>query len=265
MHQADFELARLGIGKERAMVGVGVHAHAQNAAVPAQRHLALEVDVAAESGGDEVPALVLDPLDGAFEQDRSPDRHHVARIHRHLVPETAAEVGRDDADHVLGQLGHHCHCGPDDVRRLGSHVHGELRGRPVEVGDRTAGLDGRRVRARVVHLDGRDHVGLGEGPIGALPVADLPIEHHVVVLAGLVVADQRRIGGQRLGRVDDGRQRFVVDDDGLAAVLREVGVVGDDARDLLPLESDLVGGEDRLGVIRHVGIMPDSVQQACRP
>ena len=100
-----------------------------------------------------------------------------------------------------------------------------------------------------MHVDGRDHIGLREGPIGALTVADLPVEHDVGVLAGLVVADQRGVGRLCLGRVDDGRQRFVVDHDRLAAVLCDVGVVGDDAGHFLALEPDLVGGEDGLGVV----------------
>ena len=148
VHQADLELARLGVGEERAVVGVGVHPHAEDLAVLAQRHLALEVDVAAEAGGDQVAGLVLDPLHRPLEQDRGEDRHDVARVDRHLVAEAAAEVGRDDADHVLGQLGDQRHGGPDDVRRLGGHVDGELGRRPVEVGDRAAALDRRRVRAR---------------------------------------------------------------------------------------------------------------------
>ena len=40
VHQPDLELARLGVGEERAVVGVGVHPHAEDLAVLAQRHLA---------------------------------------------------------------------------------------------------------------------------------------------------------------------------------------------------------------------------------
>ena len=205
VHEADLELARLRVGEERAVVGVGVHPDAEDLAVLAQRQLAVQVDVAAEAGGDEVAALVLDPLHRALEQDRREDRHHVAGIDRHLVAEAAAEVGRDDADHVLGKLGHQRHRGPDDVRRLRRHVDGELRRRPVEVGDRAAALDRRRVRPRVVQVELGDQVGLRERPVGAVLVADLPVVDDVVVLVLLVVPDQRRAVGHRLHRVDDRR------------------------------------------------------------
>ena len=40
-------------------------------------------------------------------------------------------------------------------------------------------------------LDLRDDVGLGEGPVGAILVADIPVEDHVVLLVDLVVANDR--------------------------------------------------------------------------
>ncbi len=41
VHQADLELARLGVGEERAVVGVGVHPDGEDLAVAAQGHLAV--------------------------------------------------------------------------------------------------------------------------------------------------------------------------------------------------------------------------------
>ena len=254
VHQADLELAGLGVGEEGAVVGVGVHADAEDPAVLAQRQLALEVDVAGEAGRDQVAGAVLDPLDRALGEDRGQDRHDVARVDGHLVAEPAAEVGGDDPDHVLGQLGHQRDGRADDVRRLGGHVDGQLLGGPVEVGDRAAALQRRGVRARVVQLDRRDQVGLLERPVGAGLVADLPVVDDVVVLVLLVVADEGRALRERLGRVHDRRQRLVVDDDRLARVLGDVGVVGDDGGDLLALEAHLVGGQHGLGVVASVGI-----------
>ena len=63
MHQADLELARLRVGEERAVVGVGVHPDAEDLAVLAQRQLARKIDVAGEAGRDQVAGAVLDPLD----------------------------------------------------------------------------------------------------------------------------------------------------------------------------------------------------------
>ena len=259
VHQADLELARLRVGEERAVVGVGVDPDAEDLAVAAQRQLAVQVDVPGEAGGDEVARLVLDPLDRPLQQDRGQDRADVPRVDRHLVAETAADVRGDDPDHVLGQLGHQRHRGPDDVRRLGGHVDGELGGGPVEVRDRPAALDRAWVRARVVQLQLRNKVGLLEGPVGAGLVADLPVVDDVADLAFLVVPDDRRAVGDRLPRVDDDRQRLVVDVDGLARVLGDVRVVGDDAGHLLALEPDLVGGQHGLSVVgqgRHPGQVP---------
>ena len=233
-----------------------MHPHAEDPAVLAQRQLAVEVDVAREAGRDQVSGAVLDPLHRALGEDRGQDRHHVAGVDRHLVAEPAAEVGGDDPDLVLGQLGDQGDRGAHDVGSLGGHVDRELAGGPVEVGDRAAALHRRGVRPRVVQRDLRDHVGLGERLVGPLLVADLPVEGDVVVLVLLVVADHRRAVGLGLGRVDDRRQRVVLDVDRLARVLGDVGVVGDDAGDLLALEAHLVGGQHGLRVIaerRHPG------------
>ena len=191
VHQPILNL--LGCASEKkAPWSDGVHPDAEDLAVPAQRQLAVQVDVAGEPGRDQVAGPVLDPLHRPLQQDRGEDRHDVAGVDRHLVAEAAAEVGRDDPDHVLGQLGHQRHRGPDDVRRLRGHVDGQLRGRPVEVGDRPAALDRRGVRARVVQVELGDDVGLREGAVGAVLVADLPVEDDVVVLVLLVVTDDRR-------------------------------------------------------------------------
>jgi hypothetical protein len=219
----------------------------------ASEKLALEVHVAGEAGRDQVPGAVLDPLDGTFGEDRGQDRDDVSRVDRHLVAEPATEVGGDDPDHVLGQLRDQRDGRADDVRRLGGHVDRELVGGPVEVGDGAAALQRRGVRARVVQLERGDQVGLLEGPVGARPVADLPVVDDVVVLVLLVVADEGGALRERLGRVDDHGERLVVDDDRLARVLGDVGVVGDDGGDLLALEAHLVGGQHRLGVVAQGG------------
>ncbi len=250
VQQPDLELARLGVGEERAMVGVTVHPHAEDLAVLAQRHLAVQVHVPREPGRDQVAGLVLDPLHRPLQQDRGQDGADIAGIDRHLVAEAAADVRRDDPDHVLGQLGDQRDRGADDVRRLRRHVHRELGRGPVVVRDRAAALDRRRVRARIVQLQLRDGVRLRERAVGAARVADLPVVDDVVELV-----DRRALGDRLLG-VHDDRQRLVVDVDGLARVLGDVRVVGDDAGDLLALETHLVSGQHGLGVIgerRHPG------------
>ena len=56
---------------------------------------------------------------------------------------------------------------------------------------------------------------------------------------------------ERALRVDDDRQRLVLDVDQLERVPGRVAVVGDHERHLLALEADLVGGQHRLGVRRQ--------------
>ena len=150
---------------------------------------------------------------------------------------------------MLGNLGHQRHRGAHDVRRLRGDVHGELARGPVVIGHRTACLDRARVRPRIVQVDLGNHVGLGEGTLGRLLVADLPIEHDVVVLADLVVTNDRRIGFHRLLGVDDRRKRLIVDHDRLDTVTGNVGVVGNNRRDLLALETHLVGRQHGLSVV----------------
>src|SRR5487761_817290 len=85
VHQADLELARLGIGEERPVVGVGVHPDGEDLAVPAQCHLAVQVYVPREPGGDEVAGLVLDPLHRPLQQDRGQDGADVSGVDGDLV------------------------------------------------------------------------------------------------------------------------------------------------------------------------------------
>ena len=136
------------------------------------------------------------------------------------------------------------------VRRLVAVVDVELAGLRVEVGDHAARLQRRRVTARVDDVALDDRVGLRERAVGRLLVAGLPQRAgQVVALAGLVVADQRRVVVERLARVDDGRQRLVLDVDQRQRIVGRVLVDGDDERDLLALEADLVAGQYGLRVV----------------
>ena len=120
----------------------------------------------------------------------------------------------------------------------------------IEVGDAAAGLDRGDVDARDVDLLPDHDVGRLRTRVGLRPVADLPVEDVVVLLAFLVRAEHRRAGLQRLERVDDDRQRLVLDLDRRDAVGRRVAVGRDDGRDLLRLVHDLVGRQHHLRV-RH--------------
>ncbi len=147
---------------------------------------------------------------------RSPLAH--ARVAS--VDTAAADVRGDDPDLVLGQPGDQRVQGAVGVRRLRGGPHRELPGDRVHLGHRAAGLQRRRVRARVQHVLGDHHVRGREGRVGRGPVAGRPVEDVVVLLAGHVVADHRGTGVQRPGRVHHHGQRLVLDLDQLQRVPR---------------------------------------------
>ena len=110
--------------------------------------------------------------------------------------------------------------------------------------------------ARVHDVLADDDLGVGEHRFGRGGVARLPVEAVVVGLALEIVADHRRVGVEGVTNVDHRIERLVLDVDQLQCVARRVAVLGDDEGDLLVLEADLVGGEDRLHVVgqcRHPG------------
>ena len=166
-----------------------------------------------------------------------------------LLPNPPPMSGRDDPDVLLGKSRHQREHRADRVRRLRRHVDRRLAGPGVDVRHARARLERRRVAARVERVQRDDLVGRGERLVGALLVARLPVVDVVVGLAFLVVADDRRAGLQRLLRRRDRREHLVVDVDQLERVFRDVGVLGDDGRDLLALEAHLVGDQHGLRVI----------------
>ena len=218
VEEPGLEAGRLGVGEERAVVGEERRPQPRHPAV-LQRQLAVHVVVAGEAGRDQVAEAVLDPLHRPADQQRGGRRDDVARVDRHLVPEAAADVGRDDPDLVLGQARHDREQRAVGVRRLRRHVDRRLAGRRVHVGNAPAALQRRRVAARVEGVERHHAVGLRERAVGGLLVAGLPVVDVVRGLALLVVADHRRAVRERLLRRGHRRQRLVVDVDQLERVL----------------------------------------------
>ena len=250
------ELRGLRRAVEGAVVGDHVDLRARDPPVLGADPAAHDV-VAREAGGHQVLRAVLDPLDGLAGDDRADDRADVAGIDGHLVPEAAPDVVGHDPDHLLGQAGDLRVDGPVQVRRLVAVVDVELTRLRVHVGDHPAGLERRRMAARVDHVPLDDHVRLREDALALLGVAGLPEgRSQVVGLVRLVVPDHRRVRVERLAGVDDRGQRVVLDVDQGQRVTRRVAVLGDHERDLLALEADLVAGQHGLRVVgerRHPG------------
>ena len=198
-----------------------------------------------------LPGAVLDPLHRPADEQRRGGGDHVSGVDRHLVAEAAADVRADDPDLVLGQAGDDREQRAVRVRRLRRHVDRRVPGRRVDVGDAAAALERRRMAAWVEGVERDDLVSLGEGAVGRVLVARLPVVDVVAVLPLLLVADHRRAVGLGVLRARHRRQRLVVDIDQLERVLCDVGGLRDDAGDLLALVADLVGREHRLRVARE--------------
>ncbi len=245
------EPARLRGAVERAVIGQHLHPQPEDLAGRVGRDLAVHVVVAGERAAHQVLGAVLHPLHRGAGEHQADDRAQVPGVDADLVAEPAADVRRDDLDLVFGQPGDHRVDRAVRVRGLAGGVHGELAGHAVQAGQHAAGLHRRRVHPRVEQVDLRHHVGLGERRLGRGAVAGRPVDDVVAGAARNVVADQRRALGQRLPGVHQRRQRLVVHLDQAQRVTGGVVVLGDDERDLLPLEAHLVGGQHGLSVVRQ--------------
>ena len=104
---------------------------------------------------------------------------------------------------------------------------------------------------RIMGVEADDHVGLRERPVGGGLVTRLPLVAAIVGLTFLVVPDQGGPIRQGLAGVDKDWERLVLDVDQFQRVPGDIGILGDDTRNLLALKADLVGRQHRLGVSRQ--------------
>ncbi len=259
MEEAGRELGRLRGAVERAVVGQHLHPDRLDAAVAGRGDLAAHVVVAGEGGAHEVLGAVLHPLDRLAGDDRADDRTDISRINPDLSAEAAADVRRDHPDLVLGQPGHHRVQRAVRVRRLRRAPDRELAGDLVEVGERAARLQRRRMHARVDHVLRDRHLRPLEDRVGPRLVPGLPVEDVVVGTPFEIVPDHRGAGVEGVPGVDDRVEGLVLDVDQLQGVARRVGVLRHHERDLLPLEAHLVRGQHGLRVLRQRG-HPGQVQ-----
>src|SRR5262249_33954785 len=145
--EAGRKLGWIGAGIEATVVGQYVHTQARDLAVPSRGDLCRHVVVARERGRGEVLDTVLHPLHWLARNDGGDDGANVTRICAHLIAEAAANVGRDDVDLVLGNLGEQRGHRADNVRCLERAMDRQLALDLVKRGDALAGLERGRVRA----------------------------------------------------------------------------------------------------------------------
>jgi hypothetical protein len=86
------------------VVGDGVAAHRRHLAVLGRGDLHVHVEVARERRGREILDAVLDPFHRTSGDNRGDDRADITRIGADLVAQTAADVGGNDMDLVLGDF-----------------------------------------------------------------------------------------------------------------------------------------------------------------
>ena len=265
VEEAGRPFRRIGAGVERAVIGQHMDAQAGDLAVLGRGDFRRHVVVARERGRGQVLDAVLDPFHRLAGDDRRDRGADVAGIGADLVAKAAADVGRDHVDLLLRQFGDQRHHGADHMRRLEGAPDRQLALDLVERADALAGFQRRRMGAVIGdHLLDR-HLGLLEGGVGQVLVADGPLEDVVVVLAravragglaGEVLAQHRRILVHRLERIDHDRQRLVFDHHLVDAVIGGIAVGRDHEGDLLVLEQHLAVGQHHLHVAgkrRHPG------------
>src|SRR6516164_8207347 len=148
-----------------------------------------------------------DPAHGTAQPARGPGDDPLLRIELALVAETAAYVGRDDAQRALGNAELLGHLPANVMRRLGRAVKRELVALRIDGADDRARLDRGPDQAVVDEID-RDHVGgrSQRRAYGGL-VAARPAKANVARGAGMQL---RRSLSLRRARGGDGAKRCVV-------------------------------------------------------
>ncbi len=242
----DGELRNVGrvVGEVRAHVGVGRNAKRQKACVPVEREFDDRVVVAALHVGEERLAAVRGPAHRALQFPRCPHHDRLFRMQEDLHPERAADVARDHAQLLAVDL--QDHVGDllvDDMRALRRRMKRRAAGRGVVVGQRGARLDRVGDDAVVHEFEPRDVRGTLERRVDRLAaLARADVEREVV---GDVVPHLRRASVDRAARVDDRRQRVVVDAHAFGGVLRLGERLRHHHRHRIADVPHAIGGENR--------------------
>ena len=244
------------VGEICPEIGDGMDLEAEEGTVLGQRQPGLGHVVAALRVGEERFRPLGGPLDRPADLPRRPRHQNVLAIEEELHAEAAADIGRHHPEllglHLEHALGDQA---LDRVRALRRGVEDVAVFLDVEVAERAPRLHRIDDDAVVDEVELDHLVGLGEGGIGRLGIAQLPVEDLVAL--GLR-PDLGRVEGARAQRVGGGRQRAPVDVDQLGGIARLGEGLGDDQRDGVAdmagrvLDQDRIGGHRRL---RSVAIL----------
>src|SRR5437868_5948080 len=231
----------------RAEVCDDVVAQARQSAVQLTADLYLADLAAPVNRRLHVLAPRLDPLGGPAQSHRNPSEQGLLGVDVQLRAEAAADFRRDDTELVFGDADHQRDLRTHEVRYLRRRPEGQL-------------LLSRKVSCQHparLHRDGREAL-IGD----ALPdyfVRGSERRLDVALAGGQFIRDvvaelfvYHRAALRRLLRVNDRGQLLVVNHDEVCRVARGVSVRGDDGRDGVADEVDLVRGED--SVVGHLQV-----------
>ena len=233
------------------MLASVVERSARNLPSLSRRELDLGDVVAAVGVGHEGLGAGRGPLDRAADGLGGGGDEGLLGVVEDLRAEAAADVGRDDAELLLGDAEHEgAHQQADDVGVLRGGVEGVLVVGGVVLADGAARLHRVGDQAVVDELERRDvRRGRDRGVDGLAVVLDeAPVEAEV---ARVVVVDGGGAGLEGGAHVDDGGQLLDVDDDGLGGVAGLGQRLGDDGGDGVADVADLALGEDRVLRLLH--------------
>ncbi len=247
---------RIQIGRHRrrerrhvgAEIGDGFGAQAQNPAAGIEGHFRVGHVIAAMSIGEEGFAAVGDPLHRTVDAPRRPQRDHFLRVDENFRAEAAADIGRDDAQLVLGR---HADEGgddePSDVRILRRVPQRQMAGPGIVLGNGRAWLHSVRHQAIVDDIELGDVVRRLERGVDRFGIAEMPLVDGIV---GCDLVDLRGAGLLRRRRIGDRRQHGVVDFHLFRGIARLRQRFGDHHRHRIADMARFADGERR--VWRHL-------------
>ena len=241
--------AMRNVGPEGRQIGAHVahqiDVHGQELAVLGQRHPRRGDVVAALRVAHEMIGAIGGPFDGAAQPARGDRDQRIFAIGKQLGAESAADI-RTDHPHLLDRdlqdvLAHDI---AQPVAALAADRQRQMVPLGVVFADHGAGFheigDDPRIDDRYFGY----RMGLGEGRLGRLLVADRHVEQHIARMFG---PDLWRALLDRIGKADHGRQRRPVDLDGLDRVAGLIDGVRDHEGNGIADMAHHTVGEDGIG------------------
>ena len=233
----------------RAKIGNRRRLQAEDSAVVLHRHFVVTDLIAAMNRGGGVLAARLDPLHWRAQAHREMRAQRLFGVHVQLRAEPAADFRRHDAQLRFGDAEHVRQQRPQQMRDLRRRPQRQRPFAAVVGRDDGARLDRHRRQPLMIETVLDDPVGVPERRVDVAAAVHDMRERDV---GAHVRMRQRRSALQRFHGVDDGRQRVVVDLDGVDRVAGDVRVGRDRDGDGVTDEVDAIAGEH--GVARRFQI-----------